>query len=193
MKRPALTFPRQVSEFVLEAYGSSQFILEYGSGGSTVVASEMLSKKILSVESDKSWAQDLFCYLETSSATKSMPKIMHIDIGPTQEWGHPKDFAHFRKFPKYPFACWYSLEFSPDVILIDGRFRVACFLASILFTNKPTLVLFDDYLDRPRYHCVEHFLKPSEMIDRMAVFHVKPGIPAKDLLMPAIEASLDPS
>ena len=34
----------------------------------------------------------------------------------------------------------------PDLILIDGRFRVCCFLSSLKYGNVGTKILFDDYL-----------------------------------------------
>jgi hypothetical protein len=53
MERPELTFSPEVAELVRETYAQAQVILEYGSGGSTVLASEMAGKTVFSVESDK--------------------------------------------------------------------------------------------------------------------------------------------
>ena len=39
MQRPKLTFPDDVAKYVTEAYERHDSILEYGSGGSTVLAS----------------------------------------------------------------------------------------------------------------------------------------------------------
>ena len=62
------------------------------------------------------------------------------------------------------------------MILIDGRFRIACFVTAYLRTTKPVIVLFDDYVDRPHYHVVERLLKPSEYVGRMARFDLQPLI-----------------
>ncbi|WP_240997067.1 hypothetical protein, partial [Pseudomonas viridiflava] len=53
-------------------------------------------------------------------------------------------------FHTYPLKVWDEPYFEqPDVILIDGRFRIACFVTAYLRATKPMIVLFDDYLDRP--------------------------------------------
>jgi protein O-GlcNAc transferase len=41
-----------------------------------------------------------------------------------------------------------KLGVSPDVVLIDGCFRVACFLACWANIQRPTTVIFDDYTER---------------------------------------------
>ena len=56
--------------------------------------------------------------------------------------------------------------------MIDGRFRVACFLNSLLNADPNTIILFDDYINRPHYHIVEEFLKPTQSCGRQACFVV---------------------
>lgn len=46
--------------------------------------------------------------------------------------------------------------------MIDGRFRVACFLYSLLCAETGTVILFDDYSLRFRYHLVEDFCPKVE-------------------------------
>lgn len=41
-----------------------------------------------------------------------------------------------------------------DLILIDGRFRVACCLHCYNIIDKNTCIIFDDFLNRPEYHIV---------------------------------------
>ena len=81
-------------------------------------------------------------------------------------------------------SIWDLPEFvHPDVVLIDGRFRAACFLTTLFRCTRPLTLLWDDYIDRPAYHEVESLLKPVEMIGRMARFDVVPmPIPADRLL-----------
>ena len=42
-------------------------------------------------------------------------------------------------------------------MLVDGRFRVACFLTSLIEADAGATILFDDYTDRPHYHLVEDY------------------------------------
>ena len=60
------------------------------------------------------------------------------------------------------------------MILVDGRFRVGCFLAAMTRIRRPTRLLFDDYAKRDYRLVVERFQRPAAMIDRMAVFDLEP-------------------
>ena len=46
---------------------------------------------------------------------------------------------------------------------------------TLLFCKRPTVILWDDYLDRAAYHVFDDLLKPTEMVGRSALFHVDPG------------------
>lgn len=128
MNKPELTFPIEVQNVVREYYEKANIILEYGSGGSTVLASEIPNKVIYSVESDKEWASYIESYISQSPLTKSVPLLHYVDIGPTKKWGHPKDDREWRRYYLYPSSIWRHHAFdNPDLILIDGRFRAACF------------------------------------------------------------------
>jgi hypothetical protein len=99
-----------------------------------------------------------------------------IDIGPTKAWGYPVSRNSTKHWPAYCIAPWKSLEacgMSPDLILIDGRFRVAAFLYSLLMAKKGTTILFDDYEKRNHYHVVEQVIKPVKLLGRMAEFYKK--------------------
>ena len=80
----------------------------------------------------------------------------------------------------------------PELVVIDGRFRVACFLASCVSTTRPLQILIDDYCDRPNYQVIERFAKPSERVDRMAVFDVEPGMVGPEALLHHLEAFYRP-
>ena len=112
------------------------------------------------------------------SDTRALPSPAHVycvDIGPTGNWGRPLGPEAWTRFYRYPLAIWDEPFFrQPDVVLIDGRFRPACLMAVLLRTQKPVTVLFNDYTERPTYHSVEAFLKPTETVGRMAVFEVHP-------------------
>lgn len=176
-ERPELTFSRPVSEYLRAAYGAATVILEYGTGGSTVLASEQRGKTIYAVESDKVWTQNLRRFVEQSDQTRSVPRILHVDIGPTKEWGHPINESSWKNFHKYPISVWSELiQEHPDLVLIDGRFRAACFLTCCLMTTRPLKILFDDYRDRKNYHLVEQIAKPLDFVDQMAIFEIEPGL-----------------
>lgn len=175
LPRPELTFPEQEALEVTRQYARASVILEYGSGGSTVLAAELPGKKVISVESDPKWLCRLNNYLDATPAP-SRPITYYVDIGPTKEWGYPVNLAARAKFPNYSAGVWLEDFFEhPDLVLVDGRFRVACFLACAALTQRPLTVLFDDYVDRPHYHCVETVCAPVRIVGRMAIFEIEPG------------------
>lgn len=173
-ERPKLTFAPEVSEFLREYYERADVILEYGSGGSTVMASEMPGKTIFSVESSRPWAKMMrrwFAYAQPPS----MPMVNHVNIGRTGKWGSPTGGDGFRRYHLYPLSIWDHDDFRhPDVILVDGRFRVACTLAAMLRCTRETTLLFDDYAARKGYHAVEEFLDRQESVGNMARFTLRP-------------------
>lgn len=49
------------------------------------------------------------------------------------------------------------------MVLVVGRFRVACFVYSLLCAQTRTIILFDDYANREHYHAVEEFSRPRHI------------------------------
>ncbi|MBI1217417.1 MAG: hypothetical protein GC186_02615 [Rhodobacteraceae bacterium] len=180
--RPALTMPPAEAEALRAAYAGAGTILEYGSGGSTVLAAEMPGKAIHSVESDADWVAMMRAWF-AENPPASQPVLHHADIGPTRDWGHPADDSGFRRWPGYALSVWDRPDFQhPDVVLVDGRFRVACLLVTAFRITRPVTALFDDYAGRRFYHGVEDFLRPSALIGRMARFDLVPQpVPADRL------------
>ncbi len=167
---PQLSFPKDVEKVVKEEYRKADVILEYGTGGSTLLAAEMHGKTIFGVENDFSWAQNIRNILN-KKATPSQPSIHHVDIGNTGKWAKPLDSKEWKNFPDYALSIWEIDSFKhPDVVLVDGRLRTSCLLTVILKAQKETLVLFDDYTDRKHYHIVERLIKPIKIVGRMLFF-----------------------
>ncbi len=180
--RPELTMPEPEAALLRDAYARADVILEYGSGGSTVMAAE-LGKTVFSVESDQDWAQMMRQWFAENPSDGTVD-IIWSDIGETKEWGHPKTEKEWRRFARYPLEVWNLTEFQhPDVVLVDGRFRQGCALACSFMASKPVDLYFDDYSRRKHYHVVEEYLGHPEITGRMAHFRVTPQpIPPEHLL-----------
>jgi hypothetical protein len=193
--KPEMTFPSEVASVVREAYSRSQCIVEYGTGGSTALAAGMGGRTLVGMESDALWLARLNTYLQTIQTT-SRVITLHEDLGPTKQWGFPASDEKWRAFPNYAFKPWQcvrELSLEPDLVLIDGRFRAGCFLASALSVQRKTELLFDDYVDRPQYHWIEKYAKPKSLVGRMAIFEIDPiSLQGSDVLEAAI-ALHDPS
>lgn len=157
--------------------------LEFGSGSSTLHVAGT-GKPLVSIESDRLFldaVRERIANLEAEESPCSDAILLHADIGPTGPWGKPvlPSFARPRKWSTYPHHPWRVLgeEYFADTILVDGRFRVACALAVIIYQgDKPWTILVDDYDERPHYREIERYAQLVNMHGRMAEFKPKVGI-----------------
>jgi hypothetical protein len=190
---PKLTLPPAEADAVRLAYGQARVILEYGSGGSTLIAADNPQALAFSVESDRDWAAMMQRWFD-AHPPKGQIVLHHADIGPTKDWGMPQNNRRVGLWPGYPNSVWDRPDFrQPDTVLIDGRFRLACFLTVLLRSTAPVRVLWDDYSGRPAYHAAERLCQPVARHGRMAEFHVEPqSLAAKDLPW-VIEAFVTPT
>jgi hypothetical protein len=139
--------------------------LEFGSGGSTMIA-DRLGVPTVSIESDRFFARTISSALKGTTVS-----VVPVYIGFTGEWGWPllkrptpSRIARWRRYVETGFE-----RSSPDLILIDGRFRVACGLEAARRTNGATVIV-DDYFNRPHYRSMESYLGPPERVGRAAIF-----------------------
>ena len=162
---------------------------EFGSGGSTVWAVEQ-GLTVQGVESDPNWVNAL------QDKLGQQCQIKVVDIGPTGDWGYPlteqKD-----KFPLYSQSILEHAQ-SFDLILIDGRFRVACIMTAIEHIEKnksqdKSLIFIHDFWNRPQYHCVLDFLDVVERTDSAGVFKVKTSVELIDVRKVWHEYAVNPA
>lgn len=189
-----LTFTGPCKEHLQQVYAASDLIVEYGSGGSTCHAAG-IGKTVIAVESSIHWLLELVA----SCAERGMPgRIIPLwsDIGDTKEWGFPVDESKVKQWHRYATVPWIYCDehgLSPDTVLIDGRFRVACFVATCLAIKKPTRILFDDFASRPHYHAVLEIAPVKlDVGERMAVFEVEPGMVTREWLLRNLGCFQDP-
>lgn len=172
--RPILTLPPEETAAVTAAYQAAAVILEYGTGGSTVVAADLPGRDVFSVESAAPWLKMMEKWFQ-NNPPKARLRLHHGQIGKTRKWGFPQDNTRVAHWASYPLSVWDRDDFmQPDVVLIDGRFRLACALTTLFRTTRPVTVLIDDYIDRPPYAQIERLVGPPMMIGRMARFSMTP-------------------
>jgi hypothetical protein len=149
--------------------------LEYGSGGSTVLANQMVTN-LVSVDSNSGFLADVRRKLSEHDR-RAMAKLIHVNIGMTVGWGFPvfqkptrRRVRRWEEYAKAPWRYFRTIGQQPDLVLVDGRFRVACVLESLLSLSplSETQILLDDYVDRPEYAVVEDYAD-VEVVGRMAV------------------------
>lgn len=139
---------------------------EYGVGASTDWVYENTNARIVAVDTSIEWARSVLRGKDPLRIS-----IEFADCGPLGDWGRPLTYEFRDKFASYTEKIWTGGS-KPDTVLIDGRFRVCCFLTSLLRADPGTKLIFDDYNDRIHYHVVEEVLKPVEKCGRQALFEL---------------------
>ena len=139
---------------------------EYGVGDSTIWVLENTSSRIISVDTDKKWIDKV-----DISKNKKRININWINLGEIENWGRPKTYEYRKHFIEYISNVW-NFNLKADVILVDGRFRVACFLYSLIKAKEGSIIIFDDYMNRPHYHVVEEVLGIYKKCGRQVAFKV---------------------
>ena len=165
----------------------AQNYFEYGSGGSTYHAAMSGNiKKVYSVESDREWFDELKKILKNNSKVT----YLFVDLkSKPNDWGNPGEGSTEEDWKKYSgqFQQLNDMERKKvDMILIDGRFRVACCLKCFEGMNPNCTIAFDDFLNRPKYHIVLDFF---DIIDytrnnRMVMLRRKKNVkgPSRELI-----------
>ena len=139
---------------------------EYGVGLSTSWAFENSNAKIIAVDTDKEWISHV-----DNRVDNLRVKLVWVNLGDLTKWGRPNSYKYRNNFIDYVSGVW-NFKSQADVILIDGRFRVACFLYSLIHSKKDSIIIFDDYFNRPWYHIVEDVIPLHDKCGRQAIFKV---------------------
>lgn len=140
---------------------------EFGMGGSTILANSLVKKSITSVESDKEWVQKVADNLKESTLDLD---LRYVNIGPTGGWGTPVNRNSEDLFPSYPRSLRKATNKNIDFCLVDGRFRVACFLTALDCLSADSIIAIHDYSVRPNYHLVEEFARKVASTHTLALF-----------------------
>jgi hypothetical protein len=145
--------------------------IEFGCGGSTLIACKAGVPTIMSLDSDKAWLANIRNAPEFEPFLDRI-SLMHGDIGETREWGFPVRNPSREQAENYHSALWaFFGEVRPlACVFVDGRFRVACALQSLMHTSPGSFVCFHDYRERRHFHAVEQLVEPIERVDDMTVF-----------------------
>lgn len=151
---------------------------EYGMGKSTIWAvNNTQVKKIFSVDTSKKWIDKVQGDVKRTNVLVAK----WIDLGRLMKWGAPIDYSKRENIINYVKSIWKHEE-KPQLILIDGRFRVACFLYSLAIGASGSKIIFDDYIDRPHYHLIEEFVKPVKVCGRQCMFIIPKEIDKEKIM-----------
>lgn len=166
----------------VEAISDCTVYAEYGCGASTIWCANNTAVPIIAVDTSSEW----IARVRQGSGRTDNLNMVHVDLGELGDWGRPVEYSRRRAFADYIAAPW-TFDAKPDLILVDGRFRVACFLQSLVNADEGATILFDDYTERRQYHVVEEFAERIETLGTMAKFLV-PAKLDRDAIVQEIKA-----
>jgi hypothetical protein len=138
--------------------------LEFGSGGSTLALLDAATR-VVSVESDPEWARRVRAFARFLGKAERL-EVRYIDIGPVADYGRPQDPGASERWPAYWRA---GDDLTPDVVFIDGRFRVACGLNALRWGVQ---VAIHDFR-RAHYQVLLDHYTVTEQVDTLAVLAPK--------------------
>ena len=137
--------------------------VEWGSGGSTALVSELIvtgampsSFRAFSIESSAKWMDGLLARSPPmlQAMGKDQLRLVHGDMGATGFLGYPRHFNpddHARALGYVRLDKHLSGR-KADVVLVDGRFRLACMLEALAHLHKKRhhtpVVLLHDYMPK---------------------------------------------
>ena len=146
---------------------------EYGCGKSTLWVARNTNADIYSVDTSLEWVHKVKDLLLPEI---NLERLIWIDLGEVGSWGTPISYIKRQNILDYVHSPWSHGDRKPDTVLIDGRFRVACFLSSLLHSEPRTQIIFDDYADRRKYHIAEEYCQVADRCGRQALFVVPSNI-----------------
>lgn len=164
----------------------SMYYMEFGSGCSTYHASLKPNlKKIISVENDIYWFNRVNEFMKNNN--KFINLYIDIKTNPNN-WGYPinnSDTTNWISYSNIINVLNPELLSKLDLILIDGRFRVACCLKLYNYINNNCHILFNNFFDRSIYHIILNYYDIIEKSEdnSMAVLRKKiNNVPTEDII-----------
>ncbi len=163
------------------------YLVEYGSGGSTKFAFEKNVWRVLSIENDLNFIEYLLKDELLNQMVKvNRLKVLHVGLGPCGNFGFPLSDPPEYMRQRYQTMPWQLMDMVPDVILVDGRYRLSVALRALLKFRADTIICFHDFWDRQsRYSQILNFTEVVESADRLAVLRAKSNFDPADVLLVA--------
>ncbi len=189
------------------ALGASHRYLEFGAGGSTLSAIRQGIGMMVAVESDPAWINALRKHPEVAEAVSDgRLGIVHGNVGPVAPLGYPHDHASEKpdkaRWPGYIRAGWQEVSrrgYVPDLVYVDGRFRVGCCLSVVLACKEhaaagqaPQVLVHDIADDRPHYGPIFKFFDVVEAANTLCLLRIKADASTLDAFALLMEYQFDP-
>jgi hypothetical protein len=187
------TMSRRETALYRSVVRNASGIVEFGCGRSTLLALRHSQATIYSVDNDRDWIERLLNRRRVRCAVKSRRLCFHhSDLGPVSEWGWPVSGLSANRTATYCSAVWSRIRNANiDVVLVDGRFRVACVVEALRRRRTATIVIHD-FWNRPHYHDILPVLLCTDRVDTLGIFVARADLRPEFLDQQFLKSQLDP-
>ena len=141
----------------------SRNYFEFGCGGSTVFC-DSPQRRTKSVDNNTEWLNKVRPLIGATT------ELIYVNTGPVLDYGNPADPTKVTGFADYSLA-FSQRDPSTDLVLIDGRFRVACGLQVALSDYTGVVLLHD--AQRPEYQPLFKFFTVLERVDNLVALRTR--------------------
>ena len=162
---PMMTWPEAE---LFERHVADATYFEYGAGGTTALASA-IARSVTTVDLSAKW-------LETVASRAPDARRFHVDLGPLADWSYLTTTDRQEHWPAYAASLDRVAAADTNVVLVDGRFRVACALTALIRFPKATVLVHD--WDRTGYHVLLAHATILEAADVLVVLARRPDFEA---------------
>lgn len=171
-------------ELIADLYFEAESVFEYGIGESTMIAAATNLPRYAGIDNSAEWIST------TRSQVPDRFRFSFADVGPTREWGNPVANKTLAKMALDYQLSPLQVERDPfDVYLVDGRWRVACVMASFLHAIKTggdmskVRVILHDYSEgrSGSYGIVESIATVERRSEKAVVLVMRDDVATGDL------------
>lgn len=156
-------------EMILKYLDKNDTMLEWGSGGSTLLFS-MKVKKYHSIEHDASWYNNI----SKAIYSKKNDNVFYHLVGTDEPLSQPTQKSQIQTYIDYVDVL---NESKFDKVLIDGRGRGWCAEKILKYLHEDSIVFIHDYWQRPQYRIVEKWYDVVDKItDGQSLVVLKPKL-----------------
>lgn len=145
---------------------------EWGSGGSTELVSLFSAKKAYSIENHRPWYDEMMKREDVNFwIANNVLTYRFVDLGETGDWGYPLDKG--KSGEAYVNAIAETPETRFDMIVVDGRYRVACALRSLQYFDSNDYYLFVHDGKRAAYQILLKYFDKVGLVESLLVLRPK--------------------
>ena len=130
---------------------------EWGSGFTTKVSNNIVQTGI-SIEGSRDWFDQM-----KATYKENRTKITYVNIGETKQFSWPLNTTLGHEYIKS--IKTYDVQ---DVILVDGRWRVACAANAYSRLHENSILMVHDF-NRPQYHVLLNIYQKIREIDTLVI------------------------